>query len=71
VARQLDPARLDARNAGARFFISATPCKFGHPAGERYTSTGACRQCVSGQARDRRRVAEAVTPPDPMAAVLG
>lgn len=69
--RPLDPARDAARKAGARFFASSRGCKAGHAAGERYTSTGACRQCVTTQARPDRpgvRRAESV---DPLAAVIG
>lgn len=70
MARAADPARHAARKTGARFYVSATPCKAGHEAGERYTSTGVCRQCVASQPRPERRRRN-LAAPDPLAAVLG
>ena len=53
-AAPLDPARLAAKQSGARLYTSATPCANGHPAPlQRYTSTAACRQCVAALVRRR------------------
>ena len=52
MARHMAPARAAAKKAGATFY-KGPPCKHGHD-GERYTSTNACRKCISTQARPDR-----------------
>jgi hypothetical protein len=68
--RPSDPARAAARQSGTVLYVSAKGCKRDHAAPlERYTSTGACRQCVAG-----RELPPPVTqggPVDPLAAVIG
>lgn len=39
------PTRKQALAAGAKFYMGK-PCRHGH-SGERYTSTNACRACMS------------------------
>lgn len=54
--RRANPHRAEARATAKPFYIGA-PCRFGHM-GERYTSTGACRDCVAAQpVRSRKPVA--------------
>lgn len=52
-ARPMTPARRLALDTGARFYIGP-PCVAGHLAGRRYTSTGACVECVAKQDRTGR-----------------
>lgn len=50
----MNPARAAAMAAGETCFVSSTPCKRGH-VGARYTSNGACTQCIRASARHSRR----------------
>lgn len=56
MGRPMNAARESAKLLGARFY-QGKPCARGH-AGERYTSTRACRQCLEDQPRPDRAKAK-------------
>lgn len=47
MSRKLTDLKLEARAAGERFFRSDEPCPRGH-IGDRYASTGGCKECLTG-----------------------
>jgi hypothetical protein len=45
--------RMAAARAGKMMYYTGKPCKYGHTTG-RYTSTGACIQCLSESSQAQR-----------------
>jgi hypothetical protein len=60
MSRPMNKSRADSLKAGAVHY-TGSPCQLGH-AGTRYTSTGACVDCVRGQVRSDRLPAAARQP---------
>lgn len=69
MGRPRDPARLEARKAGARHY-QGRPCAHGHTL--RHTVSGACVVCQAEAQRQRRKASTRCAPEVPeLAEMLG